>query len=261
MSEKYPAYLWYPKDVLSSGRVATLTDLEELWYRRALDQSWLGDGIPADPAEFAGWVGRGCTIEAAEKLIQKFFVPHKKDPAKVVNVRQEKERTNLKRKSRVRSEAGRLSGVKRREKRDLSAEQMFNKTETKPNIPIAIAIQDKEEGTHNNAGAWSYPVRELIEAFPNITLTPSAAGFIESEVLPGDETAWANTLKIYKQNYDPILNRYLPEKTGNLLGVFRTEKAKLEKAKNGTHQNTNGRKQTPAEIIANRTYRQPDPSG
>lgn len=231
MSEKYPAYLWYPKDVLSSGRVAALSDMEELWYRRALDQSWLGDGIPADPEGFAGWVGRGCTIDAAKKIIKQFFVPHKKDPSKVVNVRQEKERTNLKQKSKVRSEAGRRSGVKRRKQRDLDAEQLFNKMQTKPNIPIAIA---NEENTHNNADAWGFPVRELIEAFPNITLTPTSAGFIEAEVLPGDETAWANTLKIYKQNYDPMLNRYLPEKTGNLLGVFRAEKTKLEKAKNGT---------------------------
>lgn len=89
------------------------------------------------------------------------------------------------------------------------------------------------EHTHN-ASDWAYPVKELLEAFPNLVLTPTMVGFIEGEVGPGDEIAWANTLKTYRMNYDPANNRYLPEKTGNLLGVFRSEKGKLEKAKNGS---------------------------
>lgn len=140
-----PAYLWYPKDILSSGRVSALSDLEELWYRRALDHSWLAEGLPSDPTEFAGWVGRGCTPESAAKLIERFFFEHKKDASKVVNERQEEERTKLKKKSAERAKAGIASGRKRREINKLGDEQMFNKNGTKSNIPIPIPILPSEE--------------------------------------------------------------------------------------------------------------------
>lgn len=143
MAGQSPAYLWYPKDMLSSGRVAALSPLEELWYRRALDQSWLGDGIPADPEKFAGWVGRGCTVEGATKLIAEFFVPHRKDASKVVNLRLEQERTNLQKKAALRAKAGIESGRKRRANSKLGVEHVFSKTRTQSeqtgNIPIAIA--------------------------------------------------------------------------------------------------------------------------
>lgn len=135
-----PAYLWYPKDIISSGRVAALSALEELWYRRALDQSWLHEGLPRNPAEFAGWVGRECTVAAARKIIRKFFEPYKKDPTKVVNPRQEEERRKFVKKSKERSKAGIESGRKRRERSQLEAEQLLNKPGTKSNIPIPISF-------------------------------------------------------------------------------------------------------------------------
>jgi hypothetical protein len=141
MAEQSPAYLWYPKDVLSSGRVSALTDLEELWYRRALDHSWLAEGLPADPVEFAGYVGRGCTPEAAQKIIERFFIPYKKNDAKVVNPRQEKERANLRKKQRQKSEAGKR-GMASRWKQKTSC---YNSVITKDNIPIPIPIAIKRE--------------------------------------------------------------------------------------------------------------------
>lgn len=117
MPEQSPAYLFYPKDILSSGRVSALTPLEELWFRRSLDQSWLHDGLPADPVEFAGWVGRGCTAKSAEKIIATFFRPHKKDTSKVVNPRQEIERAKWRKMRKERSRAGIVSGQSRRAKK------------------------------------------------------------------------------------------------------------------------------------------------
>lgn len=149
MAEPSPAYLWYPKDVISSGRVAALSPLEELWYRRSLDQSWLHEGMPDDPAEFAGWVGRGCTVKGAEKIIEKFFTFRTKVTGKVFNQKQEQLRKELRRKSRERSKAGIESGRKRRERSKLEAEQMFNKTETNLNIPssssIPISLSSKKQ--------------------------------------------------------------------------------------------------------------------
>lgn len=252
MSEKYPAYLWYPKDVLSSGRVSMLTDLEELWYRRALDQSWLGDGIPGDPAEFAGWVGRGCTTEAAEKIISRFFVPHKKDPSKVVNLRQEIERTNLKKKSKVRSEAGRLSGVKRREKRDLTAEQMFNKNGTKPNIPIAIAIEEKEVR------------KEEEKRPPQAASTPRGTRLPEPFNLSKEMSDWAAEKR---PSVDAVLEtekfvNYWRAKSGrdatklDWRATWNNWILNAKESGNGTAQkyNRNGSKPTPAETILSRSY-------
>jgi len=100
-----------------------------------------------------------------------------------------------------------------------------------------------------NAGDWDYPIRQLIEAFPFINLTPAAIGFIQAEVGPGDEQAWAHTIKTYLLNYDPAKNRYLPEKTGNLLNVFRAEKTRLENA-NAVNQRHRPVKQTNEDRIA-----------
>lgn len=141
MAENSPAYLFYPKDILSSGRVSALTPLEELWYRRALDQSWLHEGLPANPAEFAGWVGRGCTVKAAEIIITKFFIPHKKNSDKVVNPRQEKERSNLRKKIKQKSDAGKR-GMANRWKQKGKAD---NTVITENNIPIPIPIPIQEE--------------------------------------------------------------------------------------------------------------------
>lgn len=135
-----PAYLMYPGDILSSGRVAALKPLEELWYRRAIDLGWEPGGMPADPAEFAGWVGRGCTAESAKKIIDKFYEPHKKDVSMVVQPRQEIERKKFIKKSKERSKAGIESGRKRRERRRLADEQLFNKDGTKTNTPIPISF-------------------------------------------------------------------------------------------------------------------------
>ncbi len=140
MSEPSPAYLWYPKDVMSSGRVAALSPLEELWYRRALDQSWLHVGMPKNAAEFAGWVGRGCTVESARKIMRTFFEFRMKGSENIFNEKQERLRKELRRKSKERSKAGIESGRKRRERSRLEAEQMFNKTETKPNISTSSSF-------------------------------------------------------------------------------------------------------------------------
>lgn len=147
-----PAYLMYPSDILSSGRVAALKPLEELWYRRALDLGWEHDGMPADATEFAGWVGRGCTVVGAEKIIAKFYEPHKRDADKVVNQRQEKERTNLRKSRQKKSEGGR-KGMENRWKRDKQTTSDDNIVITKNiasnnisiPIPIPISLSNKKQ--------------------------------------------------------------------------------------------------------------------
>lgn len=98
----------------------------EGYYRRALDYAWLNEGVPSDPARLAVIIGKGCTPEAARWVLT-MFEPDKKDASKSRNSRQEFERKKQCENSKKRKEAGRLSGVKRREKRDLTNEQNPNK--------------------------------------------------------------------------------------------------------------------------------------
>lgn len=149
MKDKSPAYLMYPNDILSSGRVASLSPLEELWYRRALDHGWMNEGMPADPVEFAGWVGRECTVEAAEKLISRFYTRHPRNADKVVNNRQEKERRLFKQKIKQKSDAGRKGMQKRWKEKTSSDNTVITPLITDDNIsiPISTSISKEEKNT------------------------------------------------------------------------------------------------------------------
>lgn len=92
--------------------------------------------MPADPVEFAGWVGRKCTAAAAEKIISKFYKPHKRDASKVVNPRQEQERTLFNKKVKQKSEAGKRGMASRWKQRGNG----HNSVITEHNIPIPIPI-------------------------------------------------------------------------------------------------------------------------
>lgn len=82
-----------------------------------------------------------------------------------------------------------------------------------------------------DSALFDYPVRELIEAFPQVNFQPTHFGFIESEIgdTPLDRSAWLATIQIYQQNHDPRNNVYMPTKVGNLLGVFRRERTRIER--------------------------------
>jgi len=244
--ETSPAYLWYPKDVLSSGRISELSAAEECWYRRALDRSWLDDGVPADPAKCAAQIGKNCTPKAAEKILQMFFDPKRNDVSRMINERQEKERKLLNQKRKQKSEAGKRGMAKRWEQKSKSDNTVITENNIPIAIPIAIPKEELREETHTDPlpPEWKYPMKELVDAFPDYLpdrITPSMIGFIESEVLPADRAAWLDTIRDYKQNFNPATNRYLPDKTGNLLGVFRKHKADGERNAGNKKTNTRNR--------------------
>lgn len=112
------------------------------------------------------------------------------------------------------------------------------------------------EGPSENlqASDYEFPVKQLVEAFPTMRLTPKAIGFIENEVKPGDELAWTKTISIYRMNFDPERNSYMPEKTANLLSVFSSEKEKLEK-----HRQKNGNKDLSSQVGKPREQSSPPP--
>ncbi len=105
----------------------------------------------------------------------------------------------------------------------------------------SISTSTSIEDTHINAGAsFEYPIKELLETFPHLELLPTQIGMITSEVKAADKEAWLATIKTYQANYNPAKNSYLPEKIGNLLSVFRSERKTLAKqngGKNGISKN------------------------
>jgi len=84
-----------------------------------------------------------------------------------------------------------------------------------------------------DASKFDFPLRDLIEAFPDLNITPAQCGMIEAAVESSDRFAWAATISTYKANCNRATNTYIPEKVGNLLNVFKAEKEKLRKKENG----------------------------
>ena len=108
-----------------------------------------------------------------------------------------------------------------------------------------------------NAAAFentnAYPIFDLVDAFPDVMFTPGQCDQIANIVKdnPTDRAAWSATIEKYKLDYNPELNRYIPNKVGNLLGVFRSEKSRIERANNGTtNSNSAYRKRSDAEVFA-----------
>lgn len=102
--------------------------------------------------------------------------------------------------------------------------------------------------THNARARDSiFPVKELIEAFPFVEFTPSDFGFIKSAVTEKDKAAWLATIQIYKLNHKPEMQRYMPNKIGNLLNVFENQKAQLARQNGGNQNGIGNGKNYPAQ--------------
>lgn len=78
MKDPRPAYQWYPKEFLSSSRVARMTLEAEGAYRRLLDYQWMDGSLPDDMDELASlcrvttskmrilWRAVGCCFDALD---------------------------------------------------------------------------------------------------------------------------------------------------------------------------------------------------
>lgn len=125
-ADKSPAFQWYPKDILSSKRVAMMTLAEEGAYRRALDFCWLHKTLPADPAKLALIIGKNCTVEIATAVSKMF----EKRDEELRHSRLDKERIKQKKRSKAQSENGRKGGRPLKNASNLETEE---EAETKPN--------------------------------------------------------------------------------------------------------------------------------
>lgn len=104
MTNKSPAFQWYPKDILASMRVQEMSLAEEGAYRRLLDFCWINGSIPADASRVARIIGKGCTIETAQ-ICLKMFTISQDDESRMIHDRLEVEREKQEATSRARTEA------------------------------------------------------------------------------------------------------------------------------------------------------------
>jgi hypothetical protein len=146
----------------------------------------------------------------------------------------------------IRTEAGKKGGNP----------NLVNQNSTKPKKQVnqnstpsfSSSFTTSEEEIHTDAYA-QFPIKQLYEAFPDLRLESGQIGLILAEVAPGDEKPWLATVQIYKANYNPMLNRYMPDKVGNVLSVFRSEKAKAEKQNGSNQKQFTGPKRSDAEVF------------
>jgi hypothetical protein len=164
---KSPAYLWFAQDVLLSARVDSLTAEEECWYRRALDYAWIDGGLSCDPAAAASRIKKGCTPEAAKKLMGMFFEPCKKDVQKVVNEKQEILRKKLRDKIRKLSKAGKASAAKRNEDKGKQGKKDGNKCSTDDEQMSGNSIQSNSTKDKEEANASSSPTKKRATRLPS----------------------------------------------------------------------------------------------
>ncbi len=115
------------------------------------------------------------------------------------------------------------------------APMIGNATPIAPTLRLQLLpeLEPQPTGIGEDLPELTYPVRDLVEAFPDYLdgrITSGMIGLIEATVLPGDEEPWRQTLQKYRENFNVDTKRYLPDKTGNLLDVFRDFKAKAARA-------------------------------
>lgn len=110
MSQKSPAFQFYPQDYLSSARVAEMTLEEEGAYIRLLCYCWTTGSIPADAERCARLVGKGCSIDVITS-VQRSFNVCSTNVQRMTHDRIEKEREKQHLRRLQTSEAGKKSAA------------------------------------------------------------------------------------------------------------------------------------------------------
>ena len=137
MTQKSPSYQWYPKDAISSARIAVMTLEQEGAYRRALDYCWLTGSLPADLDLLARIIGKGCTTETA-MVVRSMFTRDSSDRRLLIHDRLDAERSKQKA-WREKSAAGGRRGAATRWGTDQTKEN------EKKSVPPAAETKAKEK--------------------------------------------------------------------------------------------------------------------
>lgn len=144
MSEKSPAFQFYPQDYLSSARVAEMTLEEEGAYIRLLCYCWTTGSIPADPERCARLVGKGCSTDVAIS-VQRSFNVCSTDVQRMTHDRIEKEREKQVLRRAQTSEAGKKSALARSVKATHATTKNKRSTNVQRNLNPSSSSSDEDE--------------------------------------------------------------------------------------------------------------------
>lgn len=92
---KSPAYQWYPADAAIDDTYRLLDDAERGNFHTLYDFAWMNDGIPADLESIAALLGRPLALMRRRWVrLSRCWMPHPTRPDRLVNARQERERSS-----------------------------------------------------------------------------------------------------------------------------------------------------------------------
>ena len=114
MTDKRPAFQWYPKDYLTDENVVVMTLEEEGAYRRLIDYCWLHGSLPNDTERMAPLCKTdGTRMAQLWPAIEPCFQQMNGDANRLVHPRLEKERKKQDEYREKKSRAGKAGADKR----------------------------------------------------------------------------------------------------------------------------------------------------
>lgn len=143
MTEKSPAFQFYPQDYLADPNVAEMTLEEQGAYIRLICYAWIAGSIPADPERCARLVGNGCSISVATN-VQRTFNEPSTDPQRLLHKRVEKERQKQAIRREQTSLAGRKSAAKRNASRAIATGSNKRSTNVQRKVNPSSSSSDED---------------------------------------------------------------------------------------------------------------------
>jgi uncharacterized protein YdaU (DUF1376 family) len=161
-------YPWYAERALTSEAIDRLTLAEEGAYRRALDKAWIKGSLPADPAEAAKVIGKGCSKKIAERVLSiDFFKPMKGNRKRVIHTVLERVRAEQEEKHKKRVETGKRNrAAKPNEINAQSSNAQATKEQCRTDKEEDKEYKNKKEEIRGGAAPPPTPAPDL-DSIPN----------------------------------------------------------------------------------------------
>ena len=175
MRETAPAFMCYPKDILTSGHVMDMTDEACGIYFKLLMRAWLEKGIPNDPERLRNFAKKSkAQWKKLWPQIAPCWVESEGEPEMLVSPRMEKERAKQADHREKKAEAGRKGGRCRAKqaggKGEAPVEQATSTAEAGPKQTASTAeAGPKQTASNGEAGAKQAPKQN--QAFQTETET------------------------------------------------------------------------------------------
>ena len=166
MSNKSPAFQFYPQDYLSSARVAEMSLEEEGAYIRLLCYCWTTGSIPADPERCARLVGKGCSTSVAT-FVQRSFNVCSTNVQRMVHDRLEKEREKQGLRREQTSFAGKKSAAARVASSTGATTKNKRSTSVQRKVNPSSSSSDEDGDTPNdiNRKIFQVPTLDEVEVY------------------------------------------------------------------------------------------------